>query len=80
MVSDHWGFLFPDEQAPAMFKFRIELEQEEAASLATLAEAERRDVRQQAEILIVSELKRRGLLESRESKDAQAASDRGAQL
>ena len=77
MVSDHWGFLFPEEEAPAMFRFQIQLEQEEAASLATLTEAERRDVRQQAEILIVSELKRRGLLEP--SKDGQA-SDRGAQL
>lgn len=45
-----------------MFRFQIRLEQNEIAALAALAEAERRDVREQAEVLIVSGLKLAGVL------------------
>jgi hypothetical protein len=45
-----------------MFRFQIQLDQNEAAALAALAEVERRDVRQQAEVLIIEGLRRRGLV------------------
>jgi hypothetical protein len=45
-----------------MFRFQIQLEQNEAAALSALAEAERRDVRQQAEVLLVNALKQLGAL------------------